>query len=232
MTTHRRAGRILGVLLVGLLATGLIVPYVILRPLTVAPAVFLELAAGMSAWVRLGVLQLLVGATLSVVISIAAYSVVRERSRGLGLGVVALALANFTLQLVESSHWLTMLSVSQAFVEAGASRAGEFQVLGIAIRSAWKWAHYSHIFVVVAWLFLYFLLLFRVALVPRALSGLGMGLCVVHFVGITLPVFAGFRMPFAMLFGMPLAFGILAVAGWQIGRGFEEPAAGPGVRGG
>jgi hypothetical protein len=44
-----------------------------------------------------------------------------------------------------------MLSVSQTFAEAGPSRADQFQALGVAIRSAWKWAHYSHIFIVVAW---------------------------------------------------------------------------------
>lgn len=221
MTAASRLGRITGLLLIVLLPTGLIVPYVTLQPLMASPAAFLEVAARMSTLVRLSVLQLVVGAALSVGISIVAFTVVRERARGMGLWVMALALANFILQLVENSHWLTMLSVSQTYAEAGPSRADQFQALGVAIRSAWKWAHYSHIFIVVAWLFTLFLLFFRTAIVQRALSAVGMWLCVLHFVGITLPVFAGYRMPYPMLFGMPLGFGILAIAVWLLAKGFR-----------
>jgi len=221
MTASSRLGRITGAFLIALLPTGLIVPYVMLQPLTAPPAAFLDLAARMSTLVRLGVLQLVVGAALSIGISIVVFTVVRERARGLGLWVTALALANFILQFVENGHWLAMLSVSQAYAEAGASKADQFQAVGIAIRSSWKWAHYSHIFIVVAWLFTLFLLLFRTAIVHRALSAAGMCLCVLHFIGITLPVFAGYRMPYPMLFGMPLGFGILAIAVWLLAKGFR-----------
>ena len=222
MKASRRVGRIVGFLLFVLLPTGLIVPYVMLRPLTGPPAAFLDVAAGMSTVVRLCVLQLFVGAALSVGISVALFTLLRVRSRALALWVMALALANFTLQLVENSHWLTMLSVSQAHVEAGVAKAEAFQPIGIVVRSAWKWAHYSHIFILVSWLFSLFLLLFRTATVPRVLPALGMSLSVLHFIGITLPVFAGYRMPFPMLFGMPLGVGILATAVWLMVRGLRE----------
>jgi hypothetical protein len=213
---------LIGILLLVLLATGLIVPYVILRSLTAPPAAFLEVAARMPIAIRLSVLQLFVGASLSVAISVAMFTLMRTRARGLGLWVLALALANFILQLVESSHWLTMLSVSQAFAGASPSDAERFQFMGIAVRAAWKWAHYSHIFVVVAWLFAWFLLLYRTTTVPRVLAVLGMCLCVLHFIGITLPVFAGSRMPFPTLFGMPLGFGILATSVWLMAKGFRN----------
>jgi hypothetical protein len=223
MTSPRSVGRIIGALLVAQLATGLIVPYVLLQPLTAAPAVFLENAARMSSLVRFNVLLLFVGGAIPVGTSIATWSVVRERSQGLGLWLMSLALINFTLQILENSHWLTMLSVSQAYVEAGAPDGERFRTLGIAVRSAWKWAHYSHIFAVVGWLFTLFLLLFRTARAPRAITALGMSLSMLHFIGITLPAFAGYRMPFPTLFGMPLGFGILALAAWLMARGFREP---------
>lgn len=224
MTQMIRLGRVIGVLLVTLLATGLIVPYVMLQPVTRPPAAFLEVAAKMAPVVRLAMLQLLVGAGLSVVVSILVFSFVRERARGLALGLLALAVVNFTLQLVENSHWLTMLTVSQAHAEAGASQSEAFEVTAIAVRAAWKWAHYSHIFIAVAWLFTLFLLFFRTRAVPRALPAVGMGLCVLQFVGITLPVFAGYRMPFPMLFGMPLGFGILATSAWLMVKGIRGPS--------
>jgi Domain of unknown function (DUF4386) len=229
MTSERRTGRIIGLLLIVQLATGLIVPYVLLRPLMMLPVGFLEAAAGMASQVRLDVLMLFVGGALSVGISIAAWPFVRERSHALGPWLLVLALTNFTLQIVENAHWLTMLSVSQAYVEAGPANAELFQSLGIVVRSAWKWAHYSHIFVVVAWLFMLFCVLFRCAIVPRAIAAFGMFTGVLHFIGITLPAFAGYRMPSPELFGMPLGVAILALAVWLMARGFKELNATPGA---
>lgn len=229
MTSAKRVGRIIGMLLLVHLATGLIVPYVLLLPLTTLPAGFLETAAGMSAQVRLNVLLLFVGGAVSVGISVAAWPAVRERSYRLGLWLLALAVVNFTLQLVENGHWLSMLSVSQAYAEAGAADAGLFQSLGIVVRSAFKWAHYSHILVVVGWLFTLYCLLFRCAMVPRAVAAIGMVASVLQFTGITLPAFAGYRMPFPELFGMPLGLANLVLAVWLMAKGFKEPYATPGA---
>jgi Domain of unknown function (DUF4386) len=222
MTSTRRVGRVIGMMLLVHLATGLIVPYVLLQPLTKLPAAFLDTAAAMSSQVRLNVFLLFVGGAISVGISIAAWPVVRERSYRLGLWLLALAVVNFTLQIVENSHWLSMLSVSQAYAEAGAADAGLFLSLGIVVRSAWKWAHYSHILVVVGWIFTLYCLLFRCALVPRALAAIGMVTSVLQVTGITLPVFAGYRMPFPELFGMPLGLANLMLAVWLMTKGFKE----------
>lgn len=223
MSSAKRVGRIIGMLLLAHLVTGLILPYVLLLPLTTPPAGFLDTAAGMSTQVRFNVLLLFVGGALSVGISVATWPAVRERRYGLGLWLLALAVANFTLQMVENSHWLSMLSVSQAYAEAGAADARLFQSLGIVVRSGFKWAHYSHILVVVGWLFALYCILFRCALVPRALAAIGMVACLLHFTGITLPAFAGFRMPFPEFFGMPLGLANLALAAWLMVKGFKEP---------
>jgi len=223
MTPAQRAGRIVGLLLLLLLPTGLIVPYVVLRPITTAPAGFLTTAAAMDSLLRFNVLLLFLGGALSVGISAAVWPVVRERGYRLGLWMLALAVANFTLQLIENANWLTMLSVSHAYAEAGAAAAESYGPIGIAVRSAWRWAHYSHILVVVAWFFALYAVLFRSRVMPRVLSAAGMATCVLHFVGITLPIFAGYRMPLAMLFGMPLGVATLAAAAWLMARGFTAP---------
>ena len=218
----RQVGRIIGVLLLVHLATGLIVPYVLLRPLTASPADFLDIAAGMAPAVRLNVLLLFVGGTIPLGISIAAWPSIRERSHRLGLWLLALALANFTLQIIENAHWLSMLSVSQAYAGAGPESAELFRPLGIVVRSAWKWTHYSHLLVVVGWIFTLHLVFLRSSLAPRALAAAGMFTSVLQVIGITLPVFAGYRMPFPELFGMPLGVANVALAGWLIAKGFHD----------
>ena len=111
----------------------------------------------------------------------------------------------------------------EGLAEASAADAGRFSSLAIVVRAAWKWEHYSHIFIVVAWLFVLYLLLYRYALVPRVLAAAGMLTASLQFVGITLPVFLGYRMPFPTLFGMPLGVANLALASWLMAKGFREP---------
>ena len=222
MTSALRAGRLVGMLLVVQLATGLITPYILLQPVQ---ANFLDTAAGMAGLIRLCVLMLLVGAAVSVGMAVAAWPHVRARSYGLGLWLLALAVINFTLQILENTHWLSMLSVSQAYAAGDAADAALFEPLAVSVRAAWKWTHYSHILVVVGWLFTLYCVLLRCAMVPRVLAIIGMVTCMSQFIGITLPAFAGFSMPFQALFGMPLGVANLMLALWLMAKGFKEPYA-------
>jgi hypothetical protein len=232
MTSVNQVGRILGALMLAHLAVGLIVPYVLLKPLSTAPGGFLEVAATMPGQVRINVLLLLVGGALSVGIAAIAWPVFRQRSPVLGLWLLTLAGVNLALQAVENSHWLSMLSLSQSYAQAGAADPGIHASLGIVVRSAWRWAHYSHILVVVGWLFVLYGALYRSALVPRALAAFGLLTTLLHTAGITLPVFLGYRMPSPELFGMPLGLATLVMAGWLMAKGFEEPSGEPQGRAG
>ena len=220
MASARHVGRIIGVLVLAHLATGLIVPYVLLQPLTMPPG-FLETAAAMPYRVRLNVLVLFVGGAIPVGIAVALWPIARRFGHALGLWLLTLAAVNLSLQIVENGHWLSMLSLSQAYREAGAADAALFQSLGDVVRAAWRWEHYSHIFTVVAWLFVLYAWLYRYALVPRVLAAAGLSTAVLQFVGITLPVFLDYRMPFPMLFGMPLGLANVGLASWLLVKGFK-----------
>lgn len=223
MTSARKVGRIIGVLLVAHMAAGLIVPYVLLQPLSNLPAGFLEIAAGMSSQVRLNVMVLFVGGMIPIGIAVAAWPVARQHSRALGLWLLVLAAVNLSLQVVENTHWLSMLSLSQAYAKADPVNAGLFQSLAIVVRSGWKWAHYSHLLVLVGWMVVLYSLVYHRALVPRPLAAIGFVTTTLQITGITLPVLLGYRMPFPMLFGLPLGGSYLALALWLMARGFREP---------
>jgi hypothetical protein len=61
--------------------------------------------------------------------------------------------------------------------------------VAVGLRAAWKWAHYSHIFVAVAWLFTLHAALWRCALAPSGVAVAGMIAAVLlQVIGITLPV--------------------------------------------
>jgi hypothetical protein len=226
MPSAKRDGQRVGLLLLVQLAAGLIVPYILLRPIQ---ADFLAAAAGSAGLVRWCVLALFVGAAVTVAMAIATWPHVRARSPALGLWLLVLAVMNFTLQILENTHWLSMLSVSQAYAAADAAQAALFPPLASVVRAGWKWAHYSHILVAVAWLFTLYWVLWRGAMVPRVLAAIGMVTCLMQFVGITLPAFGGYRMPMPTLFGMPLGVANLMLAAWLLARGFHAPGEGRSV---
>lgn len=225
MTGSKSVGRAVGLLLLVQLVTGLILPYVLLLPLSAPAGAFLDSAAGMAGTVRLSVLMLFVGGAVPLGVAVALWPAVRERQRGPALWLLALAATNFTLQLIENAHWLSLLSISQAYTSAGPADPAMFQLVGIAAHASFRWVHYSHILIVVAWLFTLYLLLHRGAMVPRPIAAFGMGAALLHFIGVTLPAFGGYRMPYPDLFGAPLGLASLALALWLMARGFSDASS-------
>ena len=63
-------------------------------------------------------------------------------------------------------------------------------------------------------------LLYRFALVPRALAVFGIITVMLHFTGITLPLFLGYR-PVVMM-GATMALSHVALAVWLMIKGFGE----------
>ncbi|HEV2706791.1 MAG TPA: DUF4386 domain-containing protein [Pyrinomonadaceae bacterium] len=219
MRATQSVGRVFGLLLFVHLATGLTVPYVLLRPLTSSPG-FLINAAGSSFQARLAVLLLFVGGAMTVGIAIASWRVFRQHNETLALWLLALAVVNLSLQAVENGAWLSMVSLSQEYARTGAADAGLFQSLAAVVGAAWRWVHYAHLLVVGSWIFVLYSLLYRSALVPRALSAVGLFTVMLHLAGITLPVFMGYRS--MMMMGVPLGLSYLALTLWLIVKGFDE----------
>ena len=215
--THN-TGRAMGILLLLHLIAGLTTPYIILRPLGAA----LDASATVNGFqVRLAVMLLFVGGALTIAIAVTGWSIFREYSFQLATWLLALAIANFVLQCLENAAWMSLFTFSQEYAKANAADASLFHVTGIALRMIWKWVHYTHLLIMVVWMFVLGLVLWRTAVVPRALAVLLPLGSLLQIVGITLPQFIPYPSPAPMLMGLPLAIIYLALAGWLIGRGFS-----------
>lgn len=222
MRSAKRTGRTVGVMLFVQLA-GLIVPFVLLLPLTRGPAEFLANAAGAAVQIKVAVFLLFANCALTIGISIAAFPLLRQYSDALALLLVAVSVVMFSLQAVDNVHVLSMLSLSQQYAQAGGSNE-LFQTLAAVVGSTRKWSHYSELFVIDAWLFLLYGLVYRFALVPRALAVFGIITVMLHFTGITLPLFLGYRS--VTLMGATMALSQLALVLWLIMKGFAERPVG------
>lgn len=203
------------------MAFGLILPFVLIQgPLSIAPPGFLVNAAANSVQIRLAVLIAFVGAALTVGIAITAYPVIRRYSQTMALWFLALCVVSLAMDAIHNATVLGMLSLSQRFTEAGAADAGLFQAIGSAVRSIRYWAHYTQLIFIGAWIFIFYSIQLRYALIPRALATLGLIGIILQSTGVTFSAFLGY--PSMSWMAFPLAPIQLTVAIWLMVKGFDE----------
>ncbi len=97
MDSPNNTGRVIGILLLLHLISGLTTPYIILRPVGAA---FDASAIVNGSLVRLAVMLLFLGGALTIAIAVAGWSIFREYSFPLAAWLLTLAIANFALQCV------------------------------------------------------------------------------------------------------------------------------------
>ncbi len=216
MRSAKSVGRLIGALLFVQL-TGLIVPFVLLHPLTTGPRDYLANAAGASFQIKLAVFLLFANCALTIGITIAAWPVFRQHSEAMALWLLAASVIMFALQAVDNAHILSMLSLSQQYAQAGGPD-GLFQTLAAVVGSTRRWMHFTELLVIDCWIFLLYSILYRFALVPRALAAFGLLTVILHFIGIPLPGFLGYSV--VTLMGVPMGLSHLTLALWLTVKGF------------
>ena len=230
MRTAKSIGRTVGILLLLQLAAGLIVPFILLLPLVTGSPGFLTAAAENSFQIRTAVFIFFIGGALTVALGITALPVFRRYSNATALWFLAVCVISFVLDAVHSAAVMSMLSLSQQYVNGGAADSGLYQVVGATVASARRWAHVVQLVAIGGWIFVFYSSLLRFALIPRALAVLGVIGIVSQFIGVTLMMFLGYSTIGVM--AMPLLPIQIVVAVWLIIKGFNErlpePTAEPG----
>lgn len=220
MRSEKSIGRTVGILLLLQLAAGLTVPFILLRPLIAGSPGFLTAAAEHSFQIRMAVFISFVGAALTVSLGITALPVFRRYSSATALWFLAVCVVSFTLDAVHNATVMSMLSLSQQYVNGGAADPGLYQVVGAAVASVRRSAHLTQLVAIGAWIFVFYSSLLRFALIPRALAALGLIGIVLQFTGVTLMMFLGYSIIGEM--AMPMLPIQIIIAVWLIIKGFNE----------
>ena len=105
---------------------------------------------------------------------------------------LGLAVANFAGLIVEGIAVRSMLSLSQEYVKADPADVGLFHAPGTLIRSVRNSAHQMNLLVSGGSLFVLYAVLFRFALIPRALSASGLATAALPITGAMIPL-SGYR---------------------------------------
>jgi hypothetical protein len=218
MESTRGIGRVVGLLLLVHLAVGLMTPFILLDRVR-GTAGLLANAALSPVQFRTAVLLLVVGSAMAVAVAVAGGPVFRRHSESTALALLALAVAAFTLQVVDTGALMSILALSQEYARPDAVK-GDLQTLAAVIGAGRRWVHYSYLLVAVSWILLLNAALFRFRLVPRALAALGAAACLLQIAGVSVRGLLG-STPITVM-AMPMAPAYLAVAGWLMSRGFAD----------
>jgi hypothetical protein len=217
MEASRTASRIIAVLILTQMVSGGLINFVLEAPLIGEPGFLVNAAPHASQIALAAVLGLAAGA-LSLGIAIIAYPVFRPYSQSMALWFVALSVAGLSAVAVENMNVMSMLSLSLEYTKANGANRDAFQALRVVVGSARNWAHFIGLIIAGSTLFVMYAVLYRFALVPRALAAFGLAAVVLQIVTVALPLF-GQAVVFPLL--APLGLCQLALAAWLIAKGFR-----------
>jgi hypothetical protein len=197
--------------------------FVWLRPVT-APD-FLANAAGSAFQIRAALLLAFVPGVMTLGIAIAALPVFRRHSERFAFAYLALSTVGLATLAMETLATRNLLLLSQEYANAGAA-AELLQTLGHMARSTWISVHCTNLVVAHGTVFVLYLILFRHALVPRALAGFGMAASLLSTTVVAMPLL-GYGFSFRLI--MPTALSALVLIVWLLARGLSEGKHPPGA---
>jgi hypothetical protein len=192
-------GRTIGILLLLQMVFGLILPFVLWRPLMGGYPSFLTATAGSSAQIRIGVFSSFFASALLITLSVYFWSIIRQYSPALAITFVIVCGISCAVDAIQNATVMSMLSVSRDYVGNGV----QADTAGFLIAILRRWVHYTQLLGFGVWIFTFYYALFRFSLVPRVLSVLGLIGILAQFTGVTLMGFL--NLPNLVVLAMPLA---------------------------
>jgi uncharacterized protein DUF4386 len=221
MDAASRAGRIIGVLIIIQMAGSGLVNGVLEAPLFGTPG-FLVNAAPHARQIGLAAVIGLVMEGLWLGIAITAFTSVYQRTQRMALWFLALAAVILAVAVVENVGVMSMVSLSEAYAKASAVEREQLQTVRVVVASARNWAHFMARITDGGAIFVFYAVLYRCALIPRALAGFGLVAAVLMVTAVGMPLF-GHDVVFSML--APMGVSQLVLALWLIVRGFRSQAS-------
>ena len=226
MATDRKIAVITGVLFIIATAASL-VGSGFTDPILDAPD-YLQAIASNGNRVIVGALLTFVAAAGSSGIAISLNPVLRKHNEGLALGAVAFRLFEGVFYTVDAVCLLSLLPLSQQFMNAGGQDAFYFQTVGDLLLTMSDVAGF--VFGVLAFCLgalMYYVVFYRTRLIPRWLSIWGLIAIVLLFSAVLITLFDG--VPYTVsgnlvVLALPIALQEMVLAVWLIVKGFSPSA--------
>jgi hypothetical protein len=221
--SNRRAALSAGVLLItatvaNVIGTGLS------RSLLEAPDYLVGVASHANR-VAAGALLEFIAAAASVGVGISLYPVLKKWGASLALGSVVFRTAEAVMYMICVVSLLSLLALSQRFTSGVASDPASLRTVGDAFLDVREQAALVGVFAFCVGGFLYSYLFYRSRLVPRWLSGWGIGAVILLFLACLLALFSQKELTTYTILALPLAVQEMVLAVWLIAKGFNPSAS-------
>ncbi len=225
MNTYRKTAITVGVLFIACTVTAILGPS--LASSTNAPDYLNQLAGNPNQIISAALLEFIWAAT-GAGIAIGLYPLLKNYNGALALGSVSFRVVEGVFVLIGTLGLLSLLTLSQEFIAAGAPDASSFHTTGTLLLALRDWQF--HVISGLAFALgalMYYVILYQSKLIPRWLSGWGV-------LGAVLSLAATVLAAFARDFGMesvhtylsiPIGLNELVMAAWLIVKGFNLPVA-------
>lgn len=219
------AARIVGVLFIIGTVAG-ILGQIIVGPIVGASDYLVQLSANEN--------QVLAGAFFEIVMAVACasiaiwlYPVLKNYSESLALGAVCFRLIEGVLYFVAVIGLISLLTLSQEFVKAGAPDSSYFQTIGTLLMAGYNWV--GNVPLLLSWCIgalMYYYIFYRSKLIPRWLSGWGLAGIVLCMAGTILVMFhlVDPLSTAQVILNLPIALQEMVLALWLIVKGFNPSA--------
>ncbi len=228
MNSHRKTAIIVGLLFIIATVAG-VLGSVFFGPILDAPDYLINVSANENQMIILVLFILIMGFAVAG-IGIMMYPILKKHNEALALGYVGFRIIEGVLFIVSVVSLLSLLTLSQEFVKAGAPDASHFQTLGTLLQEEQYWVYHMGTisFGLAAPIFYY--LLYQSKLIPRWLSGWGL-------IGVPLWLAASLLIMFGSLTSssglvtllyLPIGVNEMVLAVWLIVKGFNPSSIASG----
>jgi hypothetical protein len=230
MDSNRKTARVAGALFIIATAASLLsTPF--LAPINASN--YLTVFSVNQNQVLVGALLVFIAAASSASIAISLYPVLKKHNQSLALGAVGFRLIEAVMYIVGVIGIISLLTLSQEFVKAGAPASSYFQTLGAVLLAGYNWVgNVGALLAFCLGALMYYYVFYQTKLIPRWLSVWGL-------VGATLCMVAGllvmFRLigpmsTFQVVLALPIAVQEMVLAVWLIVKGFNSSPITSGVK--
>jgi len=221
MNTSRKTAIIVGVLFIMALVLFLI-GQAIYEPILGSPD-YLDNAYPNRVIVIVGILLEFISALAVVLIPVLLFPLLKKHNEVLALGYVSFRLFEAVLLSVAQIFKLSLVNLSQNYLNKGGVDASYFKNIGNSIQSVIYWVDHDgliYLFVFGIGALILYSALYKSKLIPRWLSIWGLISAVAILIASVLATF-DISLVFAMLLVIPIAFQEQAMAIWLIVKGFN-----------
>ena len=224
MNTYRKTAITVGILFIVCTVTSILGPSL---AVSINSPDYLHQLAGNPDQIILAALLEFIWAATGAGIAIGLYPLLKKYNGALALGSVGFRVVENVFVLIGTLSLLSLLTLSQEFIAAGAPEASSFQTLGTLLLALRDWQ--LHVISGLAFslgVLMYYAILYRSNLIPRWLSGWGV-------LGAVLALAATVLASFTRDFGLesvhtylhiPIGLQELVFAVWLIVKGFNPSA--------